>query len=72
LKPQGVIAFEVGEVRNGKIKLEEQLIPLAKKIGFNIEGVIINQQSFTKTSNIWGIKNNTKGTNSNRIIILSK
>jgi len=72
LKPHGIIAFEVGEVKNGKIKLEEQLIPLAKKIGFNIEGVMINQQNFTKTANIWGIKNNIKGTNSNRILVLSK
>ncbi len=72
LKPQGIIAFEVGEVKNGKIKLEEQLIPLAKNIGFSIEGVMINQQNFTKTANIWGIKNNIKGTNSNRILVLSK
>ena len=72
LKPQGIIAFEVGEVKNGKIKLEEQLIPLAKNIGFRIEGVMINQQNFTKTANIWGIKNNIKGTNSNRILVLSK
>jgi len=72
LKPNGVVAFEVGEVKNGKIKLEEELIPIARGVKFNIEAVIINQQDFTKTANIWGVKNNLKGTNSNRILILSK
>jgi hypothetical protein len=34
--------------------------------------VIVNQQSFTKTANIWGVSNNRKGTNTNRIVFLQK
>jgi len=34
--------------------------------------VIINSQSFTKTSNCWGVDNNKRGTNSNRIVVFRK
>ncbi len=68
----GYVAFEVGEVKNGKIKLDEYIVPLGIKSGFNIIGIIINAQEFTKTANIWGIKNNNKGTNSNRIVLFKK
>jgi hypothetical protein len=71
-KDQGWVAFEVGEVRGGKIKLEETIIPLGINSGFTCAGVIINRQQFTKTSNIWGIKNNRAGTNSNRIVLFQK
>lgn len=71
-KPGGFVAFEVGEIRNGKIKLDEQIAPLGIKAGFKFLGVMINEQSFTKTSNIWGVSNNKKGTNSNRIVLLNK
>ena len=71
-KPGGWVAFEVGEVRNGKINLEEYVIPLGVEAGFNCIGVIINLQEFTKTSNIWGIKNNNFGTNTNRIALFQK
>ncbi len=71
-KPGGWVAFEVGEVRNGKVNLEEYVIPLGWQAGFNCIGVIINLQEFTKTSNIWGIKNNNFGTNTNRIALFQK
>ncbi len=72
LKPGGYIAFEVGEVRNGKIHLDEHIVPLGLSVGFDCEGIVINEQIFTKTANIWGIDNNTKGTNTNRIVIFKK
>ena len=72
LKKDGVIAFEVGEVRNGKIKLDESIVPLGLEIGLECESIIINSQNFTKTSNLWGVSNNTSGTNSNRIVIFRK
>lgn len=72
LKPGGHIAFEVGEVRNKTLNLDEVLVPLAIRIGFNIEMVILNVQDFTKTSNLWGISNNKQGTNTNRILLMSK
>ncbi|HMS39344.1 MAG TPA: DNA methyltransferase [Pyrinomonadaceae bacterium] len=71
-KKQGWVVFEVGEVRNKSINLEDFVIPIGEKIGFSYDCVMINEQSFTKTSNIWGISNNSKGTNSNRIVIFRK
>jgi hypothetical protein len=71
-KPRGFVAFEVGEVRNKQINLDEHVVPLGIKAGFNCIGIIFNEQYFTKTSNIWGVDNNEKGTNSNRIVLFRK
>lgn len=71
-KNNGSVAFEVGEIRSGKINLDEHVIPLGLNAGFKCNGVVINQQTFTKTSNIWGVDNNSKGTNSNRIVLFQK
>ncbi|MBK8660011.1 MAG: site-specific DNA-methyltransferase [Bacteroidetes bacterium] len=68
----GLLAFEVGEVRGGKIKLEEPVVEIGLSVGFQCEAIMINQQVFTKTSNIWNVSNNDKGTNSNRIVIFKK
>jgi hypothetical protein len=70
--PGGWVVFEVGEVRKGKVKLEEYVIDLGEKAGFYCEGVLINLQSFTKTANIWGVNNNSQGTNTNRIVLCQK
>ena len=71
-RPGGHIAFEVGEVRNGTIRLEEQVVEAARGLSLVLLGVMINQQEFTKTSNCWGISNNSRGTNSNRIVLFRK
>jgi len=68
----GWVAFEVGEVQNGKVNLDEHVVPVGLEAGFNCEGIIINEQDFTKTSNIWGIGNNRRGTNTNRIVLFKK
>jgi hypothetical protein len=68
----GWIAFEVGEVRKGEIRLDEHVVPLGMQAGFDCQGVLVNQQEFTKTANIWGIRNNTSGTNTNRIVMFFK
>ena len=72
LKPEGRIALEVGEVRKGKFKLEEQIILAGKAVGLKVEYTLINSQTFTKTANCWGVRNNTRGTNSNRIVVFRK
>ena len=72
LKPGGRIAFEVGEVRNGTVFLENAVTKAALDAGLMPEELIINTQRFTKTANCWGVSNNRKGTNSNRIVILHK
>jgi hypothetical protein len=71
-RPKGWVAFEVGEVQRGTVRLEEAVVPLANEAGFRCEAILINTQKFTKTSNIWGIGNNERGTNSNRIVMLQK
>lgn len=71
-KKGGWVAFEVGEVQNGKVNLDEHVFPIGVETGFNCEGIIINEQNFTKTSNIWGIGNNKRGTNTNRIVLFQK
>ena len=66
------MAFEVGEIRNKKINLDEYVANIGIESGFECEGILLNQQNFTKTSNIWGINNNKSGTNSNRVVIFKK
>ena len=70
--PGGWIAFEVGELDNGKIRLDENVVPLGLSSGFNCAGVMVNSQDFTKTSNIWGVNNMKIGTNTNRIVLFHK
>jgi hypothetical protein len=72
LKPGGHVAFEVGEVRGGKIKLEETVLPCGVAAGLDPVLVLINDQEFTKTANCWGVDNNSKGTNTNRIVLFRK
>lgn len=72
LRPGAYVAFEVGEVRNGKLKLEELVIPAATNVGLKSCFVVVNAQEFTKTAACWGVTNNKKGTNSNRIVLLQK
>ena len=70
--PGGWIAFEVGELDNGKIRLDENVVPLGISSGLNCAGVMVNSQDFTKTSNIWGVNNMKIGTNTNRIVLFHK
>ena len=70
--PGGHVAFEVGEVRGGLLRLDEYVLPLGLAAGFSPLGVLVNHQHFTKTSHIWGIGNNTTGTNTNRIVVFRK
>jgi DNA modification methylase len=71
-RPGGWVAFEVGEVRRGELKLDEVVAPLGVDAGFDCTAILINAQQFTKTANIWGVQNNRNGTNSNRIVLFQK
>ncbi|MCW5909056.1 MAG: hypothetical protein KIS94_14420 [Chitinophagales bacterium] len=71
-KKDGTVAFEVGEVHKGKTRLEEVVVDVGLNAGFACSCILINQQQFTKTSNIWGVSNNASGTNSNRIVVFRK
>lgn len=68
----GRVAFEVGEVRKGTVHLDDHVIPLGQEARFRCEEVDVNTQKFTKTANIWGIRNNEAGTNTNRIVLFLK
>lgn len=70
--PGGWVAFEVGEVRKGTVRLDEHVVPLGVRAGFRCAGILLNVQEFTKTANIWGIRNNAFGTNTNRIVLFCK
>ncbi|GBC96453.1 hypothetical protein HRbin16_02257 [bacterium HR16] len=72
LKPGGWVAFEVGEVRGGQIRLEEVVIDAVCGLPLLPEAIVINDQHFTKTAHIWGVSNRMKGTNTNRIVLLRR
>ena len=72
LRPGGHVAFEVGEIRGGTLKLEEAVVPCGMSAGLDPVAVVINAQAFTKTANCWGVSNNRKGTNTNRIVVFRK
>ena len=69
-KIEGYVAFEVGETQ--KADLSEIVYKTGIELGFKHIATFINIQSFTKTSNIWGVDNNKKGTNTNRIVLFQK
>ncbi|MBY6240187.1 DNA methyltransferase [Methylosinus sp. Sm6] len=70
--PGGHVAFEVGEVRGGKVLLERLVWRAAEGLPFERLFVLVNSQNFTKTSNCWGVGNNAKGTNTNRVVLLRR
>ena len=74
LKPGAHAVIEVGEVKCKGIhrNLEEVLIENVPEGKLRAKEIFINQQSFTKLSNCWSVQNNSKGTNSNRCLVLEK
>ena len=72
VRPGGHVAFEVGEVRNGRVLLERLVWRAAEGLPFDRLAVIVNQQEFTKTANCWGVSNNISGTNTNRVVMLRR
>lgn len=71
-RPGGWVAFEVGEVREGRVRLDEHVAPIGESAGFACAAILVNQQRFTKTAHIWGVANNACGTNTNRIVVFRK
>jgi hypothetical protein len=72
VRPGGKVAFEVGEVRGGTLALEHTVLAAAAGLPFEPLAVMINRQAFTKTAQCWGVDNNAKGTNSNRIVVFER
>jgi hypothetical protein len=72
VRPDGHVAFEVGEVRGGAVQLERHVLTCARNAGFDPAWVLIHDQEFTKTANCWGVANNARGTNTNRVVFLRR
>ena len=72
LAPGGHVAFEVGEIKGGRLLLERLVWRAVEGLPFERLFVLVNEQRFTKTSHCWGVANNGKGTNSNRIVLLRR
>lgn len=72
VRPGGFVAFEVGEVRAGKVLLERHVAEAIRGLPFRLLGVMVNGQEFTKTANCWGVSNNRGGTNTNRIVMAER
>lgn len=72
VRPGGHVAFEVGEVRKGRVLLERLVWQAAAALPFERLFVMVNRQEFTKTANCWGVLNNSGRTNTNRIVILQR
>ncbi|MDD9851611.1 MAG: DNA methyltransferase [Gammaproteobacteria bacterium] len=68
----GTVAFEVGEIQGGKTMLEEDVMNAAAGLPLRVEKIYINRQRFTKTANCWNVSNNTRGTNTNRVVLMRK
>jgi len=81
LASNGVCVIEVGDVssRGETVNLDEVIVALALELDhshteFTLapEEILINQQEFTKLANCFGVDNNAKGTNTNRMVVLRK
>ena len=78
LRPNCFAVIEVGEVEtaHGTINLDQVLAEEAERIRYQdkimrVEEILVNQQSFSKLSNCFQVENNRKGTNTNRLVVLS-
>ena len=68
----GHAAFEVGEVRSQTIELEKLVLRAVADLPWAPVCVLVNVQEFTKTARCWGVDNNAKGTNTNRVVIVRR
>ena len=70
--PGGAFAFEVGEIRRGSLLLDRVVTDVARETPWTPACIVVNEQTFTKTSNTWGVDNNRAGTNTNRIVLMRR
>ena len=69
VRPGGHVAFEVGDVRKGAVELDKLALEQLAGLPFAPLAVAVNVQEFTKTAHCWGVDNNRKGANTNRIVL---
>ncbi len=68
----GHAAFEVGEVRSATIELEQWVLRAIADLPWAPVCVMVNVQEFTKTARCWGVDNNARGVNTNRVVIVRR
>ena len=68
----GAFAFEVGEIQRGSLLLDQIVADVARETRWTPVCIVLNEQTFTKTSNTWGVDNNRGGTNTNRIVLMRR
>ncbi len=72
LRPDGWVAFEVGEERKGSLMLEKRGGE-SRDAGRACPGVCFDQLAeFYEDGQLLGVDNNVKGTSSNRIVLFCK
>tara|TARA_Y100000310_G_scaffold178831_1_gene178786 strand:- start:2750 stop:3910 length:1161 start_codon:yes stop_codon:yes gene_type:complete len=72
LKKGKYCIIEVGDVRNGKINLDELIVDLADETGFEVERVLISDITAPKISKAFARKKPGDGTKTNRCVIMKK
>ncbi|MBF0547126.1 MAG: site-specific DNA-methyltransferase [Candidatus Riflebacteria bacterium] len=79
VKPGGIVAMEVGEVRyqSKLLNLDEILVQLSREKRYNagqftIKEIYVQSQEFTKLANCFKVTNNELGTNTNRIVLMER
>ena len=72
LKEGKYCIIEVGDVKNGKINLDELIVDLADETGFEVERVLISYITAPKISRAFSRKKPGEGTKTNRCVILKK
>ena len=72
VRPGGHVVFEVGELDEGRTKLEISAVRCGDEARFEPLLIMINSHPFTKTYDIVQGQNSNKGTNTNRIVIFRK
>jgi DNA modification methylase len=72
LKKGKYCIIEVGDVKNGKINLDELIVDLAYEAGFEVERVLISYITAPKISKAFARKKPGEGTKTNRCVIMKK
>lgn len=70
--PGGWIGIEVGDVRGGRVQLDELLVGAGKSVGLEVVLVLVNSVGFTRTAHIWNVRNGVTGTNTNRVVLMRR
>lgn len=67
IRPGGHVAYEVGDLRGGRILLDEHVLRAADGLALRPRAVIVNGGGFSRSSHSWH-----RGTTTNRIVLFQK